>query len=186
MKKLFLFSFSLLLSSGLFSQSQLFNNNVSLGYLAHMGIQPGIKIGSDFTLKSFNSEGGYKGLFLSPQLAYFVNPEINNNFLLNVEFGYKTQKPGKTFYSAFSIGSGYKLQSYIKSVNVDLGSGDLSQNRELRHYFVPTINYEFGMAFRKSTGWYSKLTYGHEYLGAEGTSMIISIELGLKVYFSKN
>ncbi len=162
---------------------------VFVGYFGPYIIQPGIKIGTHFDVKEWQTEKTKKkgdfirkqGLFVSPQIGAFTRINNHTSFLLNADFGYKRQKEGRAFYSAYSIGLGYLIESQIIFSSIDLGSGNVnSKDREIRNYFLPTINYEFGQEPNPKIGWYTKFSYGRKISAQVEDSAAFMIELGLK------
>lgn len=127
-----------------------------------------------------------QSLFVSPQLAAFWRPQSSSNLFVNADFGFRRLKEKRHRYSAFSIGLGYLMQSQILSTTVSLSDGSLNDNnRELRHYFVPTANYEFGHAPKNVMGWYFKLSLGGRFAHGRDMASVMAVEAGLKFRLCK-
>ncbi len=158
---------------------------VFVGYFGLYAIQPGIKIGTHFDVKEWQMEKAGKikkqRLFVSPQIGAFTRINNHTSFLLNADFGYKRQKGGRTFYTAYSIGLGYLTEFQKLSSTIDLGSGEVNDtNREASGYFLPAINYEFGQEPNPKLGWYSKFSFGRKISSKKENSAAFMIEVGLK------
>ena len=112
MKNTIVFIVLLFTSSLLFAQTPKKGIPLSVGYYGHFLIQPGVKIGTHFNFKEWETENvGKKGafiksknLFVSPQIGYFARPKNNINLLINADVGYKKIKRERNSYSAWSIG----------------------------------------------------------------------------------
>lgn len=184
---------ALIISSNfLFAQSETKSLPLSIGYFSNYGFQPGVKIGTQFHLKNWESEHeGKKGNFTKSK-SYFINPQIgfyswignDINFLLNTEIGYQRIKSSKNTFSAISIGLGYLAESEVIAITYNLSDGSIKEkNRELRNHFLTTINYEFGKAINSKLAWYGKPSLGWKL--SNNSSMVVLIEAGLKFNFKK-
>lgn len=177
----------------LFAQKE---NSISVAYFGNFAIQPGLKIGSQFNFKTWEKDKFHKKdtitklqkLFVSPQFTIFTRPERNTNYLINVDLGYQFQNKERKLYQAVSLGLGYLLQSELLSFSVNLGSGETSnKNRESRHFFLPTLNYELGgyIGQERKFAWYTKYGLGSKLFGEIESSMLVFLELGAKIFFRK-
>ncbi len=163
---------------------------LNTGLYGAYGIQPGIKLGTEFGLRETMIESEdktkYKNIFLSPQIGVFVRPENHTSFLVNADIVYKMKSDHRKLYIAPSIGVGYLMARQILDVTVDLSNGEISnKNRELRHYFLPVANFEFGKEPKNKMGWYSKFSYGRKISSTPENSGFFAIELGLKFRIKK-
>lgn len=191
--KIYLLSICFLLFYRFDCQSQTTSQKIplSIAYYGHYLIQPGFKIGTQITLKTWEKEIHRKkgsvtkqrSLFISPQLGLFTRIRQNTNYLFNTELGYKTQKKGRKTYVAFSTGLGYLLQNKVTSFSVNLGNGDLgNKQRELVHIFLPTLNFEFGGAISARLGWYTKYTVGYQLSFQQESKLSMFLEAGAKIF----
>lgn len=177
----------------LYGQSAPKNHTLSFGYYGYFFYQPGFKIATQHPLKKWQMPERDKKnyvtqqhVFISPQLAVFWRPQSNTNLLVNADIGFERQKMKRHRYSAFSIGLGYLMQWEILSATVSLGDGSLkNKNRELRHYFIPTVNYEFGHEPHRAAGWYVKLSLGGRFSPEHDMASVMSGELGLRFRLCK-
>ncbi|MCP3930447.1 MAG: hypothetical protein GY705_15250 [Bacteroidetes bacterium] len=169
----------------IFAQTESKGIPVFVGYFGPYAIQPGIKIGTHFDVKEWQSGKREKirkqSLYVSPQIGAFTQINNHTSFFSNADFGYKRQKEEAAFYSAYSIGLGYLTEFQILSSTLDLGSGEVSGKvRERRAYFLPALNYEFGKEPNSKIGWYSKFSVGRKISNKNEDSAAFIIELGLR------
>jgi len=163
---------------------------INIGYYGAFGIQPGLKVGTELVLKEWNrgEEGNnkYAELYVSPQLGAFVYPLNNTNGVLNADIGYRWGNRDRRFYTAPSIGLGYLMSSQILSRQIDLGTGAVvEKNRELRHYFLPTINMELGKAGQDRWGWFVKGSFGRKLAPRRESEAFLALELGVRLLIQK-
>ena len=194
MKKTTLIYALLFTSSLVFSQNKSEGLPISVGYFGNFLIQPGAKIGAQFSLNKWETEhegkkGNYtkeKRIFVSPQVAFFSRPGNNMNLLVNADIGYQRKKMNQGSYSAVSLGLGYLLESQVVSIVYNLSDGSIKEKiREPRNYFLPTINYEFGHAIDFKTNWYMKFSLGSKLSPNRERSGVFFIELGMRHFIGK-
>lgn len=178
MKKIIGVCLILFSSQILLGQSNTKLDNVSIGYFSNYGFQPGVKIGTQFQLKNWETEDYAKSYFISPQLGFYSWIGNDFNVLVNAELGYQRVKNQRNTFSAVSIGIGYLAESEIISIDVNLSDGSKEKSRELRNHLLTTINYEFGKKVNSNLSWYGKPSFGWKL--SDNSSMVIMIELGLK------
>lgn len=170
----------------LHSQSNFKPDKIGISYLGNWAIQPGAKLNAQYKLKEWSSTKNdlerTKSWFLSPEVGVFTRPNHNTNFLLNAAIGYQRQKADRKFYSNYSLSLGYLYQSQITSLSVNLSDGSLQNERENRHYFVPTTNVEWGNSFNKKLGWFSRQSLGYKLFGSTESEWIVFIEFGLNLF----
>lgn len=167
---------------------------ITIAYSGHYGIQPGVRLGTELTRKQWDVSKERKGesltirksFYLRPQIGFYARPNVHNNFLVNVEFGYKKQKSHKKNYSSFSLGLGFLRRYQILSPTVDLGSGEVTnKDREAHNYLIPTVNYELGRTINTKIGWFNKFTLGTMISTEKESSLAFFHELGLKYYLNR-
>ena len=182
MKKLFSFGILLAISMGVFSQNSK-NIPISIGYLGNLGYHPGLKVGTQFDLKNWETEAEkftkLQSFYVSPQVGFYVYPNVHTGYIVNADFGYKRIKNHKNKYSAFSIGLGFLNQSQIIERRVKLSDGSQEKIRENWGWFMPTLNYEFGKAINEKIGWYGKGSYGFKMASSRENAAVLFVELGL-------
>ncbi|MCP4439324.1 MAG: hypothetical protein GY810_10330 [Aureispira sp.] len=183
MKKVALFVILLITTFKLFAQQK--DKLISIGYYAPYAIQSGVKIGSFFNIKEWVKEKDVKlkfsSLFISPQIGVFFRPRNHTSFVLNADMGYKITNSKQNFYISPSLGFGYLIANQVLSNTITLNSGDVAKrDRELRHYFLPTINFGFGNYANKKIGWYTKLSFGRKMSPTIEDATFFAFELGLK------
>ncbi len=155
------------------------------GFYGAYAIQPGVKLGTIFNIRKWQKDEGVdlksRSVFVSPQVGVFVRPKNHTSFVLNVDMGYNIGGAKSQTYLAPAIGLGYLASNQRLSATVDLSSGGVSDtSNELRHYFLPTVSFEFGKAAKDKIGWYSKFSFGRKVSSRLENSAFFAIELGMK------
>lgn len=162
------------------------NIPIFVGYYGPYGIQPGIKVGSQFDLKTRAIAKDdlitkTSDVFISPQLGTFTRPGNHFSLVVNADVGYKIKKLKQKLYVAPSLGFGYLTEFQVLSNTINLATGEVSKKtRDRRGYFLPTVNFEFGQDPRKKIAWYSKFSYGRKMSTRLEDSAFFAVELGLK------
>ncbi|KAA3636528.1 MAG: hypothetical protein DWQ02_08115 [Bacteroidetes bacterium] len=157
---------------------------VSIGYFAPYGVQYGAKAGISIPWKNWESDRKEDqirsyNLTLDPQIGYFVFPEVQNNFFLNMELAIRSHKNEKRFSPMASAGLGYLLGLQKQEGSVNLATGEIDFETTALHYFVPTVSLGFNIKPKKSMGYYFKGFFGRKIIrGLEG-STIIGAEAGI-------
>ena len=162
---------------------------VSFSYLGHIGIQPGLRVGLEMPLIKPCPEKGVpkNNWVIRPQAAFFTNPRDDRHLLVNAEVGLKKARRGKNNYQLISFGLGWLNQSKLESFSVNLGNGQTdNEQRASDHFLLPTLNYEYGWATHRKVSWFSKLGLGHRLLGNKEESLMLFLEIGLKLKLKKN
>lgn len=184
MKNILLFLICLFIHIHLSAQQKNETIPLHIGYYGAYGIQPGIKVGSVFNLKAWEIEKGDKTksrhLFISPQIGVFTRPRNHTSLILNTDLGYRITSGTRNFYLSPSLGFGYLMSNQVLSQTIDLGSGEtIGKDKEIRNYFLPTANIEFGGQPKNTIGWYSKFSYGRKISSAIEDSTFFALELGI-------
>ncbi len=176
----------LLATTSLYAQNEPKPIPISVGYFGHFAYQPGLKIGTEFSLMGRSDTDNYsRQWFGSPQIAFFSNPGSDTNFFVNFEAGIRKQKKGKNSYTAYSAGLGYRLQSKLESFSVNLSTGDRTNKiRNSYGFLVPTLNIERGWRTHKPLSWYSKFSVGSSLFGNQNQFMLF-LEVGVKFKIKK-
>ncbi|MEM6299663.1 MAG: hypothetical protein AAF740_13320, partial [Bacteroidota bacterium] len=181
MKKvaLFLLFCSTILSS--YAQKEENGRMLSVSYFTPFVTQPGIKVSTAFRLKEVKDNQ----LSIRPHFTWFMQSELHQNFILGGDISYTIRKPEKYFYLAPSVGVGYLLSIENTEGSVNLGSGDIEQERETLHYFLPTLNFELGKLPKKRLGYFFRAFWGRKMTGQEVNSAFFGAELGIIYAFKK-
>ena len=164
---------------------------IRVSYFGSFLIRPGIKLGTEIQLKSWDGEGAKtsatRTLLLSPQLGLYNYPNTYTGFLVNTAALYKRQKAGKKKYLAFGGGLGVLRESVIESVSINLGSGDTDKkNRSGQFYFMPSLQYEWGGEISQQLGWFSTYTLGIKLAPNIESAMTGFVEVGVRYHITKN
>ena len=160
---------------------------ITVGYFGPYLIQPGVRVGTWFPIKHWTkTKDGRRGpitrtgsLFAGPQLAFFARPGNHLSVMASGELGYRIQRHDRKVHSAFAVGGGYLAAFQIVTIGVDLSTGDKSNTREMRHYFVPTLSYALGHDVRPNFGWFLKLSYGQKFSVPIESQAMVMLELGV-------
>lgn len=182
MPKLFAMLLLFTLQNQLIAQEAQNELPISVGYFGQFGFQPGVKVGTQFTLKSWSvsqQPNLQKSYFLSPQAGFFTWPEKNTNYLLNLEVGHQRLKSLNGRYFSYSIGLGYLLQSQIVGQRINLSDGSQQKIREDWGWLLTTANVTYGRSITKALGWYAKVSYGMKIAPERTNASVAFIELGL-------
>jgi len=105
-----------------------------------------------------------------------------------VEAMYKVRKKEKGFYTAFTAGLGYLIQSKVESFSINLATGEkTNKQRSSDHFLMPSLGFEFGGNLNSTLGWYNKYTWAQRFFSSNGNGSVMSVfvELGAKLYFLK-
>ena len=66
-----------LVSTSYSIMAQTENMPITVGYFGHFAIHPGVKIGTELTYKSWETENSKtKTIFISPQIGFFAHPTM--------------------------------------------------------------------------------------------------------------
>ena len=156
-----------------------------VSYFAPYGVQFGVKVGTSFHLKTwgFNKSDEVskeRHLSISPQIGYFINPNVQNNILLESALDYKWYKSGRKLHFITGIATGYLMGIKKRDGTVNLGSGNISNiDAETVHYFIPTINAGLEKDPGKSLGYYARAFYGRKIASEVEDDAFFGAELGL-------
>jgi len=165
---------------------------IQIGYFAPYITNIGGSIGFAFELKKWETTSTSNRiklhrLQLLSQLSYFNHPGVTNNIFFNPEIIYKWRKSNKRFYLASSIGTGYLLSSQRQEGKLNLATGNLDYQNELRNYFAPNINLGFGVDPLKNIGFYFKTLYGRKFTMGADNAAFFGVSLGILIKIkSKN
>ncbi|MCR9252463.1 MAG: hypothetical protein NXI20_18720 [bacterium] len=179
--KRFTLLISIFLISGTISAQKL--ESVSIGYFGEILIQPGLKTGLNFNLKSLDDERN-KWISGSTQIAFYSFPYDHTSLMANFESGYNWKKPDRKLGHYVGIGFGYAEQSKIESLTVNLGTGETENNRIWRTRWIPTVNYMARRDINESFGLFGKLSYGVVLSGIAESRAILFTELGVNLFIN--
>ena len=184
MKKIIIIIILLLTQSLLFAQQEDKGTPLSIGYMGQFGIHPGLKIGTAFSLTSWDNSSRFQDLILSPQIGVFSYRGYNTNVLLLPEIGLRRQKAGKKAYSILGAGIGYMLQIEILTTTPNFNGEITSIKRETRSLAAWSLSYTLGREIRPSLDFYAKTSYGSSVSGSIESSALVLFELGLTKYLN--
>lgn len=145
---------------------------ISAGYFGLYAVQPGAKMALYVPVPGSD-------LFLSPQVAYFSRIDNHTNWLINLELGRKFTRVERKRYAAISGGVAYWRQTETVNVN----TGPVSRENIIRHFLLPTINFEMGWQFSR-IGCFIKNSVGSK-IGSGQGNMALFLETGLKIQLAE-
>ena len=188
MKKTVIFLFIILIGSNIIAQDKTIP--IDIGYFAPYLIHVGGKIGTSFELKNWKPDNELDSqkthsLSISPQIGYFVNPDVQKNLLINSELVYKRKKSISKMYLTSSIGLGYMLGIQNQGGTVSLAKGTIERETKAINYLVPTLSIGFAKDPQKIVGYYLKGFYGRKISSQVKDSAFFGLELGLKINLKK-
>ncbi|GAB5521361.1 MAG: hypothetical protein RhofKO_36120 [Rhodothermales bacterium] len=164
------------------AQAQPKHRPISVGYVGHYLIQPGAKVGTQFELGSA-SNAVQPCWVVSPQLGLYTRPGNETTVLVNAEVGYRRSKRDRPFYRGAGLGLGYLAKSEVLGRTVRLGDGGTAgTERELWHFVLPTLTYEWGWRVSPQRAWYIKHTLGRTLSPVRDGQMVMFVELGLTLW----
>ncbi len=71
------------------------------------------------------------------------------------------------------------------ALEVELATGEVTENRQLQHQFLPTVHYTFGWEFLERWGWYIDLNVGQTISAQVPSALHFGVETGLQVRFGQ-
>jgi len=159
------------------------------GLYAPYATQPGLKLGASFSLRSMTMMTGNgeqnRHLYLSPQFAVFHRFNNHTSYQLSTDLGIYNSRRRQKLYIAYSLGIGYLMENQTLGTTIDLGTGNVaSKDKDLRTYFLPTLNIELGKLNSKKIAWYSRIAYGRKVSRREDSGFF-ALEFGIRMHLRK-
>ncbi len=160
---------------------------LNIAYQGNFFIRPGVSISYDMPIRDLNiTTEKAESLLLQPHVGMFSYLDRNYNVIAGADLGIVRTKVEKKGASALSVGLSYLGESEKVGFTVDLGSGDRSNvQREWRHYFLPTLNYEWSTKMGKKNRFFTKLRWGYALSPERESEMYLLVALGLKLPTTK-
>ena len=156
---------------------------LNIAYQGNFAIHPGLSVSYDMPIRDLNiTTEKAESILLQPHLGMFSYLDRNYNILAGADIGIIRTKVEKKGASALSIGLNYLGESEKVGFAIDLGTGDRSNvQREWRHYFLPTFNYEWSTKLGKKNRLFTKLRWGYALSLKREAEMYLLVALGLKL-----
>ena len=160
---------------------------LTVSYTGNFLIHPGLRVGYEFPIEGLPvGESSQLRSFLRPQIGTFTYIDRNTNYLLGADLGVRRQKTGKKSAAALSLGLNYLGESEKLGFAVNLGSGDRSDvQREWRHYFLPTLNYQWSTAIGKKNRCFTQVNWGYALSTKRESEMYLLLDIGIKFSMKK-
>ena len=168
--------------------AQLKNLELQAGYFAPYLSNIGGSLGCSFDLKEIgrksNNQLKSNQVFqLLPQVSYFTQTNVSQNFLLNPELVYKWNKLDRRFFLTSSLGLGYLLSLQKQDGILNLGTGSIEYRYNALNYFLPTLNLGLGIDPKRHIGFFFKTSYGRKLSAQNVNSAFFGISTGLIIKF---
>jgi len=122
-------------------------------------------------------------LFFGPEFGAFTRPANHTSVLAGAAFGYRLQSPGRCCAHELSIGLGYIAESRIASLDVELATGETTENRTWRHHALPTVHYTFALELLGRWGWYIDAAVGQTLSPDVPSALFVAAEAGVQFRF---
>lgn len=159
---------------------------IHLSYYSPYFLQPGAKLGTSVELMDVSGNGKDRTLSLSPQVAFFSQLGVNQNYLLNAELNLSRQREDKKRVQGFGIGLGYLLSSKNLGPVVNLGSAEVSSGeRENASFVLPTLSYSLGLRPDKGPPWQVKFFLGRKISFEDQGELFFGFETGISLNDNK-
>lgn len=152
---------------------------ISVGYFGPIPFEPGFRIGFHMPIATYDNSA----LMLNINTGYFFRNRDNSNMLLGAELGWRLNKEESRNINTFSIGTNYVMQWEVTGFTVNLQGETTARQRELRHQFMPTFNYEYARRIGEHWAPYFKLGYGHKFTTNAPNSGVALWEFGTRYSF---
>ena len=153
--------------------------SLSLGLTSQSLLQPGLRIGCEWKLNTWEVEDKIKSVFLRPEIAGYFRTDVHISYLMQVNGGYVRTKADKGSFSAWSLGLGYLHQSQVTEYRVALSDGSKEKMRQNWPWFLATINYEFGKNIGSDWSWYGRISPGTKISAERESAALLFIEWGV-------
>ena len=162
---------------------------VTIGVFTPYMIQPGVRIGLPWSVRTWPSSEGrgtrHRGrtlsLFAGPRLSFFTRPGHHRDLMLEGEVGARFMSHGSGWNGALSLSFGYLLSSQVIAESIDLATGSSTRTREWRHHITPAINVTVGKRWHPRLGWFATLSLGDKRSFQVAPSLWYTAELGVRV-----
>lgn len=160
---------------------------INISYYGYNAFNPGIKIGTQLQLKTWNKQKRrkeiikHKTFFLTPQIGGYINPKSHSALLLNTEFGIETSKIDRRFYCARSLGLGF-LTQFNSGITYSLQEDGTIKKKTISTtgYLMASLNYEIGQYLTPYLTWFGKTSIASKLFYNTGVSVSTFLELGVK------
>ncbi len=145
---------------------------VSVGLTAPYGVWPGVAVSAEIALT--------EGLYLSPRVSGFASPLTHRSALTQLDLGWRTRTGARGWSGALSAGLGYRLESQLRGIEVDLATGEQSSTRALRHSLLPAASVEATRALGDRVAAYGRFSSGLELGIGTHDAVFFGLEAGLR------
>ena len=187
MKKLIFVFFTICIAINLSAQDT--KLPISIAYYTPYAINPGLKIGTAFQLKTINTSGDkLQTLSVNPQIGFWNSSIYDNNIhrtlVADAHLNYKRYTMNQQFYGLTGIGLSYQLELQRTGLNLDLSTGDSTSDTKSIHSFIPMFNLGFGKDYDR-LGYYFKGFVGQRFAISDSNSLFAGAELGFTFFLIK-
>lgn len=160
--------------------SQISKSAYTISYYSPYFTQVGTKIGASFFLADVSKKGISKEIRISPQLGFFSQLGISQNYLLNTELSLLRKRDSKKRFQSFGLGLAYLVSSKSLGPIVDLGSAGVSSaSRETDSFITPSLNYSLGLSPSKGPAYQFSLFLGKKFSLQDKGELFFGFETGI-------
>lgn len=159
---------------------------VGTGLILPYAIQPGARLmlTREWALGAQPGEAGWRsGLFAGGEVASYVRPALYTNTLVGGLVGYRLTSPEAMFSLELAVGLAWLGESRIVTVDVDLATGETTDNREFFQHALPTWHTVFGLSLIEDWRWYLDLTAGQTFSLEAVETFYFAIGTGVQITF---
>lgn len=110
----------------------------------------------------------------------FARPDDHHDLWASAVGGTRHDTPSGWF-GEFVAGVGYDARWQIETLSVDIGSGDVTRNRQLQHRLVPHVAMRTGIDRGARVTWFVDVTVGRAFVGTVPNEVWFSTAVGLQV-----
>lgn len=156
------------------------------GLILPYAIQPGarITVTREWALGDRSGEPGWRsGLFAGGEVASYVRPALYTNALVGGLIGYRLTSPEEVFVLELAVGLAWLGESRITTIDVDLATGNTTDNREFFQHALPTWHTVFGLSLIEDWSWYLDLTAGETFSLEAVETFYFAIGTGVQITF---
>ncbi len=151
---------------------------LSLGYLGQVVVQPGVELNADFVLQDTLLGQPKLQLRFGGGAGYFAQVDVHRSFLADGYVG--IARHGKKLAHRLSLRAGYLRESELLEGSVNLGSGSIvNERREQHSFFLTQCGYRMSGRLSPILGWYGRFSYGLRFSGREQRRAMVFAGVGL-------
>ncbi|MFY0674826.1 MAG: hypothetical protein JXQ87_15615 [Bacteroidia bacterium] len=164
------------------SQAQI-QKNIDLSFFSPYFLQPGISVGLQLAPPPIYEIKIQP--FAKAQLAYYGFSGVQNNLLLQANYGIKF-KNEKALKPKIFLGLAYQVSRQRLSTDVNLGTGEFEHTYNTIGYLLPSLNAGFDFERENKSTYFINLFAGRKYGLTALNAAYFGLEIGLSLSNSKS